>query len=101
MRERLDEEVVGASLHRLDSSLNRTERGENDNRYCRLCAADVMEQFDTVHPRHLQISDDGLNAGGRILQLGSCVDSIRRSLNGMPFVTQCGFESRQHLDIII
>ena len=60
-----------------------------------------MEQLDAVHAGHFQIRNDCLNARGGILQLRSGVDSVRRSLYRVTFVPQRGFESRQHLNVII
>jgi len=96
-----NEKVVGPGFHRLDSGLHRTKRGKKDDWNGRLGPPDVMEQLDAIHSRHFQVGNDCLNASGGVFQLGSCVDSVRRSLNCVTFVTQGGFKSRQHLDVII
>src|SRR5262249_46239015 len=61
--ERLEDVVVGAALHRVDGRLHRAEAGHDDRQRVGRRRADLLEQLDAAHARHLQIADHEIVVG--------------------------------------
>jgi hypothetical protein len=67
--DRLGQVVVGAFLDRLDRGLDRTLRGEQDDRDVAHLIAQRLEQREAVHARHDDVGDDDAGTeGGDALQ---------------------------------
>jgi hypothetical protein len=56
--ERLEDVVVSAALHRVDRCLDRAEAGHDHRHGLRRDLADLVEQRDAAHLRHLQVGED-------------------------------------------
>ena len=61
-RKRLQQEIDGAGLHRLDRVLDRAERGHHDHRDMRIHAADDLEHLEAGHSGQLEIGEDQVGA---------------------------------------
>ena len=61
-RERLDEEVERAELHRLDRGLDGAEGGDDHRRAVGIELAHRAQHLDAVEPFHLEIGDDEVGA---------------------------------------
>ncbi len=84
--ERLGQVLRRARAHRLDRGRHLAERRHHDDRGRVLRAADLLDQLDPVHPRHLQVGDHDLRPEG--LVLAERLERIGRGLDVVALVAQ-------------
>jgi hypothetical protein len=61
----LNEVVEGALIDGLDGRLLRRVRGHDDDRHGRIQAADLLQHFHPVHPRHFDVGQDHVELARR------------------------------------
>jgi hypothetical protein len=90
--ERLEHVVVRAALHRVDRGLDRAEAGHDHGERARRGLADLVEQRDAAHARHLEVADDHV-----VVALPELGERARAVLGGADVVALHPEEIREHV----
>jgi hypothetical protein len=61
-RQRLQQQLAGAECHRLGRQLERGPAGHEDHRHVEVALAHRRQQLNSVHSRHHDVADDGIEA---------------------------------------
>src|SRR5439155_732647 len=97
--EGLEDVVEGAELHRVDRRLHRSEGGQQDHRYVGVQLAQLGEQLEAGHARHLEVGEDEVDLLG--LEAAECLFTALGGHRIDPHALEQDLQEAPHLPLVV